>query len=208
MIPGPLHYSQRSSSPVQINYHWCSINGSFQISPRRMPLICTQRLSLEWDGLLLYCCQRSVKMRRSSLSSFTFLLWEEVWSWLTLTTATADWLSPKMHTLHFLCSAKGICGYRWRVELQSGTSVWNRGWQTPTSPPPDGALSTNSTHIAFVCSRTAKPKASAAPSGLLTHPLPLFSPHGLTSKHTLLIFWLNICPRTLKSHILCNFQTL
>lgn len=45
MIPRPLHYSHRSSSAVQINYHWCSINGSFQISPRRMPLICSRCLS-------------------------------------------------------------------------------------------------------------------------------------------------------------------
>lgn len=45
MILRPLHYSQRSSSAVQINYHWCSINGSSQILPRRTLLICTQRLS-------------------------------------------------------------------------------------------------------------------------------------------------------------------
>ena len=45
MIPGSLHYSQRSSSAVQINYHWSSINGSFQILPQRMPLICAQLLS-------------------------------------------------------------------------------------------------------------------------------------------------------------------
>lgn len=49
-------------------------------------------------------------------------------------TVALQWISPKLHTLHFLCTAKGICAYRWRVELQSGASVWNCGWQTPTSP--------------------------------------------------------------------------
>lgn len=39
--------------------------------------------------------------------------------------------------------------------------------------PPDGALSTNSTHIAFVCWKIAKPEASAGPPGLPTHPFPL-----------------------------------
>lgn len=119
---------------------------------------------------LLYHCQRSVKARSSPLSSFTFFLWQEVQLWLTLTTAGR--ISPKLRTLHFLFTAKEICAYGWRVEPQSGAAVSNCRWQTPDLSPPDGVLSANSTHIAFVCREIAKPKAFVDPLGLPAHPFP------------------------------------
>lgn len=134
MIPRPLHYSQRSSSAVQINYHWCSINGSFQISPRRMPLICTQRLSrVERPATvpLPAICEDeklpAVLARFPSVGGSPIMIDVNYWA--------PERISPKLHALHFLCTATGTCAYRWRVERQSGTSVWKCGWQTPTSPP-------------------------------------------------------------------------
>lgn len=134
MILRPLHSSQRSSSAVQINYHWCSIKGSFQISPQRMPLISTQHLPgverLSTVPLPAVCEDEklpAVLLHFPSVGGSPIMI--------DVNYAVAlQWISPKLHTLHFLCSAKGICAYGWRVELQSGASVWNYGWQTMTSP--------------------------------------------------------------------------
>lgn len=93
MMRRQLHYSQRSSSAVRINYHRTSINESFQTVPLRMPLIWTS-FSL-WRPTVRYCTTARTLWRWKNP-----LPCGELQLWLTLTTAAQGWISPTLHTLH------------------------------------------------------------------------------------------------------------
>lgn len=145
----PLHYSQRSSSPVQINYHWCSINGSFQISPRRMPLICSQCLSgVDRSATVpmpVICEEEklpTVLLHIPSVGGSNIMT--------LLTTAAPDRISPRLHIMHFLCTAK--CHVCSQVKDRGTKWYYLKLWMTNSDlSPSDGGLLYNLTHIAFVC---------------------------------------------------------